>query len=49
MPSEYSLSMLSPAMRLSILAALPALGRGTKGYGHAARPLLRTWEAPVLA
>jgi hypothetical protein len=49
LPTEYSISLLSPAMRLSLLAALPALGHGTKGYGPPARPIVKRWELPVLA
>lgn len=49
LPTEHSISLLAPAMQLSLLAALPALAIGSKGYGPSARPIVRQWEMPVLA
>lgn len=49
LPTDHALALLSPAMHLSLLAALPALGRGCRGYGGPARPIVKRWEAAVLA
>ena len=49
LPTDHALALLPPAMQLSLMAALPALARGCTGYGGPARPIVKRWEAAVMA